>query len=256
MKTTNIPQIAIVEAPNAQELQQEVNRILSEHPDVDDISLQSDCHAIIKYTISKEEPESLEDRYRLEHGKTYHCNDCPYLEWDPDMRSVTHYCKHHSDRTRKTTPACEEFYSMLMVDQIHPVTADEREAAYKKMRAEEDERRKRNRNYNMYISHSAKEAAEYLREIDSILNGTDLNTRDFYMFETTKTETALSNKILLPEEISLFENGYRKKLSERSIIAIGKRYGAMEIVRCRDPQYDDSCVIWNESEIIYPTKEV
>ena len=142
MKERRLTQIVVVNETSAHVFQDRVNAELMAHENVTDIRYQdtgSGFCAIITYEDVLKVVETAEDHFRL-MGKRYWCNDCPYLELDPDRRSATHYCRKFADRVRLKSTPCEWFFEALKAGDVHLVTPEEREFQYETMDRREQKR--------------------------------------------------------------------------------------------------------------------
>lgn len=171
MKKKTITQIEIIQESDAQLFKQKVNDRLREIETVLELSFPSEKQfcALIKYEYTETIPEDARDVYYQQHGKHYLCNDCPFLELDPDRRSVSHWCSLHNDRVELRRPGCEDFYNGLMNGEYHLVTPAERKAQFEKMDREEFARRKKYKSEQQKISKAKRETLKAEKELLQIL---------------------------------------------------------------------------------------
>ena len=167
MKEQQYPQVSVIIADNPGQLQDKINNELRLHPDVTSFTLSDGpgYRAIVQYEITESVPEDEGDRYYLETGKSYCCNDCPDCVWDPDRRAVTHWCQLHEDRVRLKAHACDEFYIRLRENKIHLVTAEERQARYEQMDQQQRERRKEEKQHASEMYKLKKREAKYAERL-------------------------------------------------------------------------------------------
>lgn len=127
-KQIRIPQIEIVTAPDPATLQEEINKVLLQHPNVTDISIEND-RAIVKYDVTVNAPapppleignpvapdhilaftDSLDPRQSVRMvielilpkltGK-YYCADCDNYDWGKG-------CPYRKGRIMPTDPCCD-----------------------------------------------------------------------------------------------------------------------------------------------------
>lgn len=148
MKERTLRQIAVIAEQEASAFQERVNSELMSHEKVTDIRYQdtnSMFCAIITYEDVLKVVETAEDLFRL-MGKRYWCNDCPFLELDPDRRSATHYCRKFNDRVRLKANPCDWFWEALKNGNVHLVTPEERKLQYETMDSNEEKRIKARQN--------------------------------------------------------------------------------------------------------------
>ena len=171
MKKKTITQIEIIQESDAQLFKQKVNDRLREIETVLELSFPSEKQfcALIKYEYTEMIPEDARDVYYQQHKKHYLCNDCPFLELDPDRRSVSHWCSLHNDRVELRRPGCEDFYNGLMNGEYHLVTPAERKAQFEKMDREEFARRKKYKSEQQKISKAKRETLKAEKELLQIL---------------------------------------------------------------------------------------
>lgn len=148
MKERTLRQISVIAEQEASAFQERVNTELMSHEKVTDIRYQDTnslfC-AIITYEETLKVIETAEDHFKA-IGKRYVCNDCPFLELDPDRRSATHYCRKHSDRVRLKANPCDWFWEALKDGSVHLVTPEERKLQYETMDSIETKRIKARQN--------------------------------------------------------------------------------------------------------------
>lgn len=255
MKAQQVPQVAVVTAKDSIQLQDRMNEEMKKHPDVVNIIVPEgdNRRAIIQYTITEIVPEDEDERYYLETGKRYYCNDCPNCIWDSDRRAVTHWCDLHQDRVQLKTTACDEFYAMLREGNIRPVTAEERNARYAQMDQQQKDRREEERNHATKMYKIKKREAKYaeqllkattqLREEEQLLND---NYRPFYTYEMLDVHHPLCCQSFHSNEVNLIVNGRREELSEKELITIAKELNAT-LVRCEEmEQIDTETLAWHK----------
>lgn len=160
MKQRTITQIEIIQEKDPQLFKEKLNALLREigsDPEVTFPKNKEYC-ALIKYDIHEEIPENEAERFHQEHGKYYLCNDCPFLELDPDRRSITHWCSYHEDRVRLKDICCDEFFAGLSEGLFHLVRPEERNKQFVQMDLEELDRRKQ-------LRYEMQQASRHKREI-------------------------------------------------------------------------------------------
>ena len=251
MKQRTVPQVAVIAADTPEQLQEKMNAELLHHPDVTRMTLSegNSNRAIIQYTITEDVPEDEADRYYMETGKRFCCNDCPECIWDPDRRAVTHWCDLHQDRVRLKSPACDDFYLRLRVGDIHPITAEERNARYEEMNRQQAARRKEEVLHGSRMFKIKKKTAAYFKELEEALNKDEL-TQPHYVLDCY--DTFLGVTALLPHEIALFVYGVRKQLSEAEIIGVAKMYESFGVWKVSEPSFiDEDTMTWANCECVW-----
>ena len=119
MTSISYPQFRIVEADTAQQLTEELNRIVKDLKDKNPtVTFDGYLIARITYTETvKDIPEALSDEYRLE-GVNLTCEDCPYFErtkkrdGTDDMRKNFGTCPFYG-MEHKRGHACEKLFHMI-----------------------------------------------------------------------------------------------------------------------------------------------
>jgi len=119
MTSISYPQFRIVEADSAQQLTEELNRILMDLKDKNPtVTFDGFRIARIAYTETvKDIPEALSDEYRLQ-GVKLTCEDCPYFErvkkrdGTDDLRKNFGTCPFYG-MEHKRGSACEKLFTMI-----------------------------------------------------------------------------------------------------------------------------------------------
>lgn len=258
MKERTVPQVAVITADTPEQLQEKMNAELLQHPDVTRMTLSegNSNRAIIQYMVTENVPEDEADRYFIETGKHYCCNDCPECIWDPDRRAVTHWCRVHEDRVRLKSTACDQFYLRLRSGDIRLVTAEERNARYEEMNLREDGRQKLAKQEASNLWKAKKREAKYaesllkattqLREEEQRLND---DNRPYYSFEMLDVYHPLTNKALHSNEVNLIQNGERAELTESDLIKLAKKLDA-DLYRLDNMTYcDPETITWDSTTL-------
>ena len=73
--------------------------------------------ACIEYTTEEKFFENIKEEYEAK-GEVYYCDECPYLERNPDGRCKTHTCK--CGTTTISRRACLMFYQQLAKGELEP----------------------------------------------------------------------------------------------------------------------------------------
>lgn len=68
--------------------------------------------AYIEYTETVEVPESLREKYELNHDTRY-CSQCPYFQRTKDKRYKWHFCIQKQKAVLENGCACETYYQLL-----------------------------------------------------------------------------------------------------------------------------------------------
>ena len=136
MKTYLYEQYSTVREDTAEQftakLNSEIYRLRSHNPRVV-ISESDPLCAYIKYSISEEVPESVQEKTEME-GITFKCKHCPYFkpilkeDETEDKRCKYGDCEFAElGRTKKEAPACEMLYTNLKecMDAFKIIEADE-----------------------------------------------------------------------------------------------------------------------------------
>lgn len=170
MNEKRIPQIELIKETDGKQFQEKLNGRLKELGQITNLTFPEGngfC-AMICYETIIQESESVEDEYYLNYGKRYVCNDCPFLELDPDRRSVTHWCTLQRDRVRLNSSCCDDFYRGLLDGYYAIVTNEERKRQFDKMNKEDLERRKLLRYQQQQISKWKRKELETEKELMKI----------------------------------------------------------------------------------------
>lgn len=237
MKDQKKIQIDIIQEDDAATFKQKVNDRMSELQNVTELTFPEGCGfcAMIKYEVKTEVPEDAADKYYLKYHRQYTCNDCPYLELDPDRRSVTHWCRLRNDRKALRNPCCDMFYEMMLSGSCSLVTPEERKRQFEEMDRNELARRKELLNISAQISKAKRKEAACERK--------ELMNRPRYCYEFTGQQAdkynVLDLQFLTAEEIGFIVYGKFIPLTERTLIEIAKRQHAAVLWK-QESVYDKS----------------
>lgn len=120
MKTTTATKHVIIKKGSPEEIDKEINSIF-ELPHLIGHRLtylnDSIMFAAIEYTIEETKYENIKEEFEAK-GEIYYCDECPYLERNPDGRVKTHTCK--CGTTTISRRACLLFYQELAKGEIEP----------------------------------------------------------------------------------------------------------------------------------------
>lgn len=171
MKEHKYPQVAVIIADGPEQLQEKINSVLKQHPDVTNMVMPegNSFRAIIQYAVTETIPEDEGERFYIETGKRYCCNDCPFLELDPDRRSATHWCAFHEDRVKLKDVCCNDFFTGLSDGRFHLVTPEERNKQFDQMDRDELQRRKELRSEMQQASKHKREILRIEKELLKVL---------------------------------------------------------------------------------------
>lgn len=120
MKTKAATRVVTIQEARAEAFDERVNAILS-LPNLTSHRLtflnRADFAAHLEYTIEESFFENIKEEFEA-RGEVYYCDECPYLERNPDGRCKTHTCK--CGKTTISRRACLMFYQELAKGEIEP----------------------------------------------------------------------------------------------------------------------------------------
>lgn len=264
MKQRKIPQLEIIEASDAATFTKKLNHRLAEIETLDsyDILDRNDFCAYIRYSIDETIPESIEDTYKLKYGKTYCCNDCPFLQLDPDRRSVTHHCNLDHDRHLLKQPSCDAFYEGLMNGYYSIVTPEQRQKQFDEMDAAELKRRKEvksqyqqaNKLKNKALK-AEKELLKIVAERKALEDEICSEDNPLYSFDMMDFDHPLNNKALRSYEVNLIMHGNREPMTEEELIELAEELDADLCRLENERQLDSEGIVWDCIDL-YWSKEL
>lgn len=120
MKTKTATRVLTIQAATPEAFDERVNAILG-LPNLMSYRLtflnRADFAAHLEYTIEESYFENIKEEFEA-RGEIYYCDECPYLERNPDGRVKTHSCK--CGKTTISRRACLLFYQELAKGEIEP----------------------------------------------------------------------------------------------------------------------------------------